>query len=336
MIYKLLPTRVFRAYHGGRNLDEWENKTVIQSTRFPEDWLASVTLASNPGRDLPMEGLSKTTDGRYLKDLIEKDKSAMLGDASEMSLLFKLLDTDERLVIQAHPTVPFAKKYFNSNYGKTECWYILSDGGYVYLGFREGITKEHWKKLFQEQNIAAMLDCLHKFEVKKGQIIFVDGGVPHAIGAGCFLAELQEPTDLMVIPEKVTPAGVVLSDLKIHGGLGEDRMMDCFIYEGASREETFRKYFRTPTAVDDCLTPIIDKSTTDKFGLSKLAVDGEYCFKMQSYGIAVVTSGSLNVNDVELTKNDRIFIPFTEGRLTIKGKGELLIGTPCIYSQTDA
>jgi mannose-6-phosphate isomerase len=328
MIYKLLPTRVFRAYHGGRNLDEWENKTDIQSTRFPEDWLASVTVANNPGRDLPTEGLSQTEDSLYLRDIIESDKKRMLGDAEEMSLLFKLLDTDERLVIQGHPTVSFAKEHFNSNFGKTECWYILGDGGYVYLGFREGITKEYWTELFKSQDVDAMLDCLHKFEVQKGQLIFVEGGVPHAIGAGCFLAELQEPTDLMVIPEKVTPAGVVLSDQKLHGGLGFEKMMDCFVYEGADRQETARKYIKSPVTNGERLTAIVDRTITDKFRLYKLDVDGEYHLPMNTYGIILAISGTVQINGVEMQKNDRVFVPFADSDLRISGKGELLISTP--------
>lgn len=328
MIYKLLPTRVFRAYSGGKNLDVWEGKQSAQISRFPEDWLASVTVAFNPGRDLPNEGLSKIENGLYLKDLIEDNREEMLGSYSEMALLFKLLDSNERLVIQAHPTVDFAKRYFNSPYGKTECWYILNDGGYVYIGFKEGITKEYWKELFEKQDIEAMLDCLHRFEVKRGDFIFVSGGVPHAIGSGCFLAELQEPTDLMVIPEKITPAGVVLAEEKLHGGLGFDKMMDCFIYEGADREETVGKYFLTPKKVDESLTVIADDSITDKFKLIKLKTENEYLYPIDSYGIALVISGCGTINNITLKKGDRIFIPFSEKELKINGSVELLVCTP--------
>ena len=43
-----------------------------------------------------------------------------------------------------------------------------------------------------------MLDCLHKFEVNKGDTFLIEGGIPHAIGAGCFLVEVQEPTDYTI------------------------------------------------------------------------------------------------------------------------------------------
>lgn len=328
MIYKLLPTRVFRAYLGGENLDAWQGKQKPEVSRFPEDWLASVTLAFNPGRNVEAEGLSKTEDGVYLKDLIERDPVRMLGDHKEMSLLFKLLDAKERLVIQAHPTVEFAGEYFHSPYGKTECWYLLNDGGYVYIVFKEGITKEYWRQLFEKQDVAAMLDCLHRFEVKKGDFIFVDGGVPHAIGAGCFLAELQEPTDLMVIPERITPSGVVLTEQKLHGGLGFERMMDCFVYEGNSREETIRKYFRKPKKVDAVRTVLVDDTITDKFRLIRLDVTGQYRMKPDSYGIALAIEGCGEINGASIKKGERCFLPDAEKEWCVNGTVELLICTP--------
>lgn len=328
MIYKLLPTRVYRAYTGGKNLDEIERKETPQISRFPEDWLASVTLAFNPDRCVEGEGLSKTEEGVYLKDIIEENTESMLGGNKKMSLLFKLLDSAERLVIQVHPTVDFAKKYFNSQFGKTECWYILNDGGYVYIGFKEGVTKEYWKSLFEKQDIAAMLNCLHKFNVKKGDFIFVQGGVPHAIGAGCFLAELQEPTDLMVIPERITPSGVELKEKKLHGGIGFEKMFECFNYNGANREETFKKYFHIPRKIDESLCIIADEAVTDKFKLLKLEIRKEYIMNINSYCIAFVNQGNISINGVLLKRGDRVFVPYCEKELRFSGEGEILICKP--------
>ena len=79
MILKLQPTRVYRSYFGGQNLDAFENKENPEISRFPEDWLASVTEAFNPDRQQKNEGLSVTEDGQVLKDIIEADKKAMIG-----------------------------------------------------------------------------------------------------------------------------------------------------------------------------------------------------------------------------------------------------------------
>ena len=328
MIYKLLPTRVFRAYYGGKNIDLITGVKDPKNTRFPEDWLASVTKAFNPGRDALNEGLSKTEDGRLLRDIIESNKEQMIGKRDSMSILFKLLDAAERLVIQAHPTSEFAKKYFNSQYGKTECWYILNDGGYVYLGFKNGMTKKYMKQLFLKQDVEGMLSAMHRFEVKKGDFIFVAGGIPHAIGKGCFLAELQEPTDLMVIPEKVTPSGVVLSEEKIHGGLGFDKMFDCFSYEGLNQEETRKKYFKIPKRINDSVKIIADEEITDKFKLYEIEADGEYVYEMMSYGIALVIEGQGQISGIQVKHGDRVFIPENEKKIKIEGKIKILLCRP--------
>ncbi len=325
MIFKLLPTRVYRAYYGGQNLDLIENKENPQVSSFPEDWLASVTKAFNPGRDVENEGLSITENGELLKELIEKNPLQMIGNRQSMSLLFKLLDSAERLVIQVHPTVSFAKEHFNSQYGKTECWYILNDGGEVYIGFKEGITKEYWKSLFESQDVEKMLDCLHKFTVNKGDFIFVDGGVPHAIGKNCFLAELQEPTDLMVIPERVTPSGVVLNEQKLHCGLGFEKMFDCFHYDGCDKETTRRKYFRQVKRIGENEFELVN---CDKFRLNQINVLGKLEYLMDSYGIAVVVDGNVTANGIKLVRGNRVFISEQEKKLCFNGAGEILICRP--------
>ena len=100
----------------------------------PEDWLASTTQAFNGTREIEGEGLGRLEDGRLVKDVV-----------GELPILVKLLDSDERLVIQAHPTVPCAKRLFNSSVGKTECWYFLpgtASDACVYLGFEYACLRD--------------------------------------------------------------------------------------------------------------------------------------------------------------------------------------------------
>lgn len=328
MIYGVKPTRTYRSYYGGENLDKMSGNIPARKDRFPEDWLCSVTRAFNPGREVPNDGLSVLYDGRYLADVIDADHADMIGENDRMSLLFKLLDSAERLTVQVHPTVDFAKKYFGSEFGKTECWYILNDGGYVYIGFKPNVTKAQFKEIFDKQDIPAMLDCLHRFDVHRGDIIFVPGGVPHAIGANCFLAELQEPTDLMVVPERVTPSGVALAEEKLHGGLGFEKMFDCFCYNGVGREETYKKYFKPPTPVNETEKMIIDSTMTDKFCLSEIKVDGEYVRNIDEYAILLVLEGSGECNSVPLKAYERFFVPYSEKTIRFKGKMKILICCP--------
>ncbi len=116
MIAKLLPNRVRRTYLGGSRIDAFTGtgSDVSDGVPRPEDWMASTTTAFNGTLEIEGEGLGRLEDGRLVKDVI-----------GALPILVKLLDSDERLVIQAHPTVPCAKRLFNSPFGKTECWYFL-------------------------------------------------------------------------------------------------------------------------------------------------------------------------------------------------------------------
>jgi mannose-6-phosphate isomerase len=46
-----------------------------------------------------------------------------------------------------------------------------------------------------------MLDAMHRVHVRAGDAVLVPAGLPHAIGAGAFVVELQEPTDLSILLE---------------------------------------------------------------------------------------------------------------------------------------
>lgn len=338
MIYKFKENRVWRAYFGGERLDSFAGKKERVRGRRPEEWIASTVTAFNADRPQEHEGISVCENGENFAELIENNPEEMLSKAQsekfggKMSILVKLLDAGERLVIQCHPSVPFAKKEFGSQFGKTECWYILDadETANVYLGFKEGISKEYWKSLFDSQNVEGMLDCLHNHKAKKGDLFFVEGGVPHAIGGGCLMVELQEPSDLMVIPERKTPSGVELADIKLHGGLGFEKMWDCFNYDGMSSQEVLKKYYRHIDENEMGIIPVVDEELTQRFSLSLLRFDGEYELSLSGkYAVCVVTDGEFDLKEGNETyrfkKSDNFFIPAFAGKLCFTGKGEIAL-----------
>ena len=297
MIYKLMENRVYRTYTGGANIDKFYGKLVGENSNFPEDWTASVIKAFNPGREDIEEGYGKIIDGRLVKDVVN----------DEFKCLVKLLDSAERLVIQVHPTVEFAKKYFNSDFGKTECWYFLdcSEGAHVYVGFKEGITKEKWRDVFDRQDIEKMLDMLHKIPVKSGDCIFISGGVPHAIGAGCFMIETQEPSDLMGVTEKKTSSGRVIDERKLHGGIGIENMMKMFDYKGMSFDETVNNCKLSKKELSRGVFEIVGEKQTDKFTIHLLSNGGVYEPSRQN-GVIIVTEGMGDINGIAVKKGDRL------------------------------
>ena len=339
MIAKLLPNRVRRTYLGGGRIDAFcgttgrarspsapnggRGATARPEMPTPEDWMASTTTAFNGTLEIEGEGLGRLEDGRLVKDVV-----------GTLPILVKLLDSDERLVIQAHPTVPCAERLFNSPVGKTECWYFLpgtAPDACVYLGFKPGITREKWKAAFEAQD--GLLDMLHRIPVKAGDFVFVDGGMPHAIGGGCFMIELQEPSDLMVVAERVTPSGRRIPDAKMHGGVGWEKMFEVYEYEGRTIEEKCARYVRRAaetaaphTAAQERVPPvtqILGPELTDKFSMWRVT-DGGRVALPRDRAVAVVTEGAGEVNGLAVKKGDQLVVA-DERQLAVIGGVTLIV-----------
>lgn len=243
--------RAWRTYTGGRNIDRLQGREPAEDTHFPEEWMYSVTRAFNSGREDIVEGLTHLADDPSvtLKELIEGDPEGMLGAervrqwGNVPGVLIKIIDSAERLTVQVHPDQETAMRLFHSRFGKTECWHILGtrddvENPCLYMGFRESITREEWVECFEQQDYARMLSLMNALPVRPGETYLVRGGLPHAIGEGCTLVEIQEPTDYTIRVEKVTPTGYTIDDVMCHQGLGFERMFDCFSYVGRDEEAT--------------------------------------------------------------------------------------------------
>jgi mannose-6-phosphate isomerase len=232
MIERVSPTRVFRFYRGGALIGRLRGETEEDGT-FPEDWVGSITRANNPGRDDPDEGLSRLADGRALKDVIEADPEHWLGPAhidrfgTSTGLLVKLLDSAQRLPVHAHPDRTFARRHFDSPFGKTEAWVVLETRepqAEVFVGLREPVDARKCRRWVDEQDVDSLLGSLNRVTVRRGDVVFVPGGIPHAIGGGILIAELQEPTDYAFLYEWT---GFATYPDDAHSGIGWDAAIDA-------------------------------------------------------------------------------------------------------------
>ncbi len=340
---KMTENRVYRIYLGGALLDELRGSTP-EDGYFPEDWLASVVLANNPPHENQheFEGLSKVKlpggTTAYLKDLIEESPESFLGEEHiedfgiHFGVLTKFLDSAERLPVQVHPDKKAARELFNSDYGKTEAWYILGgrkiDGEepYILLGFKQDVSPQQLKELFDAQDIKGMEALMHKIPVKPGEVYLITGGTPHAIGPGCFLLEIQEPTDYTISLEKSNTLGEKLPDFMCHQGLGFERMFDCFNYINYSEKALLDAFRLTPkeiaTGSGADIRQIIGYEHTPCFALNEYSVKKSFshgCLNKPSALVVVAGEGKIAGEDVKA--GDCLFVPATAEPFEIISKG---------------
>ena len=342
---KLQSPRVWRTYTGGKLLDRWHKKEPQTDTQFPEEWIASTIAARNPGRENLCEGLS-IAEGVPLKERIASSPERYLGAAHykrygvSTGILIKMLDAAERLTIQVHPDQAAARALFSSPYGKTESWYVAATRGpsaCIYLGFRPGITRARWQSLFQKQAIDEMLFCLNQIFVSPGDVFLVPGGVPHAIGEGCCMLELQEPTDYTIRTERVTPGGLPVDDFLCHQGLGFDRMFSCFHYEGYGLEEILSRWrLRTRGAsAADRESVCIGREDTPCFSLHELLVKTSLTLQaVSSFSVLVVLRGQgkllFDEGSMSITQGDSIFLPAACLDMHLEAQGDQLHVLRCL------
>jgi len=321
---RLETDRAWRTYLGGSMISALHGE-VGEDGHFPEEWLMSTVPARNAGREHIIEGLTRIAGfDLTLAQLLQDQPEAMLGSnhvakyKTNPGVLVKLLDAAERLTLQVHPTREKALELFGSPFGKTECWHILDcrtiegQEPCIYMGFREGVTRAHWEHCFHTQDISAMLACLHKIPVKKGDTFIVRGGVPHGIGAGCFLVEIQEPTDYTIRTERTTPSGLAVADSMCHQGLGFTRMFDCFNYAGASLDEILAHYQVTPIeeVLEGCtLQHIIYPEVTNMFALDLVTVTGHATLNSGTFSGIYVLEGSGQLAGQPIARCDHFFLP---------------------------
>lgn len=128
----------------------------------------------------------------YGKELVGGKVMERFG--SRFPLLIKFIDARDNLSIQVHPDDELAKVHHNS-FGKTEMWYVIKadKGASLYSGFSQQIDKEEYVKRVGNNTI---MDVLKKYDVSEGDVFFLPAGRVHAIGAGCFIAEIQQTSNI--------------------------------------------------------------------------------------------------------------------------------------------
>ncbi|HEY9288364.1 MAG TPA: class I mannose-6-phosphate isomerase [Candidatus Dormibacteraeota bacterium] len=313
---RLSPNTFRRFYRGGTGIAAFRG-VPFTDPYTPEDWVGSTV--STFGCDGP--GLSHLDDGRLLRDAIRDDPEGFLGPdhrraiGDEPGLLVKLLDPDQRLPIHCHPDRAFAKRHLDLRYGKTEAWLVLATrtpDPTVYLGFRNPVGRQRLAAWVDRQETDGLLATVNSVTVSVGDTVLVPAGLPHAVGPGILILELQEPTDLSILME--------WKDLNIDGrtdghlGLGFNRALDAVD--------------RTPWS-SDRLSELINAGQdgslfppgADPFFRARRQGGGS--IMPPGFSILVVTEGQGSLRssdgDAAIGKGDTLLIPYGAGEVGIDG-----------------
>lgn len=138
--------------------------------------------------------------GCTIREMVRHYKAEMMGEENyanfgeEFPLLIKFIDAKEDLSVQVHPDDVLAKQRHNS-FGKTEMWYVIDadKGSKITSGFSQEITKKEYKERVLNNTFS---EVLMAHDAHPGDVFFLPAGRVHAIGAGVFLAEIQQSSDI--------------------------------------------------------------------------------------------------------------------------------------------
>lgn len=175
--------KTFSYIWGGQKLREYDISS--NEPNIAEAWIFSYND----------KGLSFDKNGKLLKDILDDN---FLGKNYKkfpfFPYLIKLINSNDSLSIQVHPSDEYALKNENS-FGKTEMWYILEadEESFIYLGLNDNYTPDEINKAILDNTIC---DLLNKVYVKPGDCYFVKSGTIHAIGKGITLIEIQQNSAL--------------------------------------------------------------------------------------------------------------------------------------------
>ena len=270
----------------------------------------------------PLQGRSiASLVKEYKADLVGKHVYENTGD--EFPLLIKFIDALTDLSIQVHPNDELAAARHNGSKGKTEMWYVIGaePGAHLLSGLTKSIGPEEYSQRVADGTIP---EVLARHEVHPGDVFFLPAGRIHAICGGCFIAEIQQTSDITYRIYDYGRLGLDGKPRQLHTELAKDAI-DYKVYDNYRTEYTPEQneevelvscpYFTT--SVYDLTLPYArDLSDLDSFlvvicmeGAGTLEVDGE---------------------SVEIHQGETVLIPATADDLCMVPEGSMKLLTSYI------
>jgi mannose-6-phosphate isomerase len=303
--YPLRFQPVFRRYlWGGRGLGTRLNKPIGEGNDWAESW-----EVVDHGKDQSIVAAG-ALEGKTLHHLVTEHGPELFGrhhPQSQFPLLFKYLDANQALSVQVHPNDDYAKRMTPPDLGKTEAWFVVhaEPGSRLYAGLKRGFDRD---ALAREVARGTTELCMHVVEPKAGDCVFIPAGIPHALGAGLVIAEIQQASDTtfrLYDWNRVGPDGKP-RDLHIEQGLAVINYLQGPIYPQVP-QPTDRAHVERLVACDKFVLDRWSGFTTPE----KLGGD-------ERFHIVSVVAGRATIGHVELELGQTALLPAAAGEVEIR------------------
>ena len=268
--------------------------------------------------------------GLNLTQLIDKYKGLLVGQkvykkyGNKFPLLIKFIDSRQDLSVQVHPDDKLAMERHGCQ-GKTEMWYIIKSdvGSKIYAGLKKSITPDEYEQLatatVPDESPSGMhspmQDVIATHEAHDGDLFFLPAGRLHAIGAGNFLAEIQETSDITYR----------VYDFERKDANGNPRELHIQEARDAIDYRVWPEY----RSSYDSTKPISQLVNCPHFVVHRVVVQvaSQVDFHCDSFVVVMCLWGEANINGISIRQGETILVPACENVLYIFGNASFLTAT---------
>ena len=304
---------------GGTRLPREWNKCAPDGSTVGESWELTV-------RDREMSAVQNgTLSGITVGELLKSNAPNLMGKSTmakgEFPLLIKFIDAADRLSVQVHPDDTYAARVENDR-GKTEMWYIVDadKDAEIICGLADGIDNAAFSNALQKGDL---ISALKTQKVHAGETYFIPAGLPHAIGKGILIAEIQQNCDLTYRVYDYDRRGADGSLRQLH----IDKACDVIRPFDKDEINAIRYSRGLPSSCDVVL------ADCDYFRVEKLCLcENTHTLHPNEYLrhlLVIDGNGTIECDGISypFQRGDSILLPASLGDIHLDGKATVLIST---------
>ena len=247
--------------------------------------------------------------GHTITELACEYKEVLLGKkvyeatGTEFPLLIKFIDARDDLSVQVHPDDTLAGARHNGSKGKTEMWYVVQadEGAHLMAGLSRQTTPQEYESKVNDNTVT---EILKDYKVREGDTFFIPAGRVHSIGKGCFIAEIQQTSDITYRIYDFGRLGLDGKPRELHTELAKDAIDYTVL-------DDYRTHY--PQVTDSENTLVSCKYfTTSLFDLSQSVTKD--IASLDSFLIAICIDGQGTISDghgnsIQIRKGETILLP---------------------------